>query len=1001
MTEPANRAPGRSADTSPRLDEVDAAPAGPMTAERWRSIDAVVQAALERQPADRSAFVAARCGGDMALRRDVDALLAGMRDDDFLERPAADVAAPRGALVGADTAASRGAGREPDGDAERMAALVAAALRGRYAVERELGRGGMAIVYLARDQRHGRAVAVKVLLPELAAELGAERFLREIALTASLQHPHVLPLHDSGDADGLLYYVMPYVAGESLRARLTRERQLPVDDAVRIATEIAGALVHAHRRGVVHRDVKPENVLLDADGHALVADFGIARAVEQAAGTSTLTRPGVSPGTPHYMSPEQVSAERAVDGRSDVWALGCVLYEMLAGQPPFVAATVPGILARVLADDPPPLATLRRSVPPHVAVAVHRALEKTVADRFATAAHFVAALEAGTVAPSAAPRTATTPTERRWPRAVRLTRRETALAVFAVAALGAAAWGWLRPREGLAPDVAPMRFLLELPESRQTGDVQPLALSPDGQLLAFLGGSVTRPQIHLRRIGELQSRPLAGTEGAHAPAFSPDGQWIAFLVEDKLRKVRVTGGQPVGVTDLPGLPDPPSSTMSWGDGDVIVFSTYLPGTLWAVSADGGRPRELTQHRPGARRAAGHRHPHVLPGGRAVLFTEISPENRGSVSVVDLRTGRVTRLVDDGERAVYVQGRMVFTQYDGSRLAVPFDHGRAVPTGRPVPIDIGLRYVASAAGTFAFGGRPAWPQALVLVGRDGAERPLPIMDSLQGWAPRYAPDGGRIAFTTDASTPSPQALDRWLPDLWVQRLDSSPPLRLSARRGEFPTFSPDGRRVVFSAHSSADDWDLYSQPADGSAAPEVLLARPHSQRDASWGPDGSWLVFRERVDAKPNDLMLLDLRGGGTVRPVVQSPADEMMPAVSPDGRWLAYASDASGRFEVYVRALSGAGPWQISSRGGTAPRWSPDGARLYFWHGDEFMEAVVRGAGGFELGAVRMLFRGPNYRQWQLATNYDVHPDGESFLMVRAAPADRVVIVLNALGQTR
>ena len=267
------------------------------------------------------------------------------------------------------------------------------ALRTRYTLERELGRGGMATVYLARDLRHGRAVAIKVLLPDLAAELGAERFLREIAVTAALQHPHILPLHDSGEVGGLLYYVMPYVAGESLRARLARERQLPVDEAVRLATQVADALDHAHRHGVVHRDVKPENVLLGEGGHAFVADFGIARAVQQAAG-ATLTRSGVSLGTPQYMSPEQVSAERELDARSDVWALGCVLYEMLAGQPPFVAATAQGVAARVMTEDPPPLGTVRRTVPAHVEQAVRTALEKAPADRFASAAQFASALVA-------------------------------------------------------------------------------------------------------------------------------------------------------------------------------------------------------------------------------------------------------------------------------------------------------------------------------------------------------------------------------------------------------------------------------------------------------------------------------------------------------------------------------------------------------------------------------------------------------------------------------
>src|SRR6476659_9528688 len=267
---------------------------------------------------------------------------------------------------------------------------LAAELSDRYRIERELGRGGMATVYLAEDIRHGRKVAVKVLHPELAAVLGAERFLAEIRVTAALQHPHILPLFDSGQADGQLYYVMPFVEGESLRDRLHREKQLPGDAAVRLASEVASALDYAHRHGVVHRDIKPENILLH-DGHALVADFGIALAASKASGTR-MTETGMSLGTPHYMSPEQAMGEREITARSDVYALGAVLYEMLTGEPPFTGSTAQAIVARVVTESPRPLHAQRHTIPPHVEAAVLTALEKLPADRFATAAQFADAL---------------------------------------------------------------------------------------------------------------------------------------------------------------------------------------------------------------------------------------------------------------------------------------------------------------------------------------------------------------------------------------------------------------------------------------------------------------------------------------------------------------------------------------------------------------------------------------------------------------------------------
>ena len=266
-----------------------------------------------------------------------------------------------------------------------------AALEGRYTIERELGEGGMATVYLAEDLKHSRRVALKVLKPELAAIVGAERFLTEIKTTANLQHPHILPLHDSGDADGFLYYVMPFVEGESLRERIDREKQLAVEESLEITQKVANALDYAYGHGVVHRDIKPGNILVSEQGEPLVADFGIALAVAHA-GAGRITETGLSLGTPHYMSPEQATGDRDVDPRSDVYALGCVLYEMLAGQPPFAAPTAQAVLVQILTSDAPSITMMRRTVPPNVGNALAKSLEKLPADRFASTAEFAAAL---------------------------------------------------------------------------------------------------------------------------------------------------------------------------------------------------------------------------------------------------------------------------------------------------------------------------------------------------------------------------------------------------------------------------------------------------------------------------------------------------------------------------------------------------------------------------------------------------------------------------------
>ncbi|MGH7523429.1 MAG: serine/threonine-protein kinase, partial [Gemmatimonadales bacterium] len=361
-------------------------------------------------------------------------------------------------------------------------------LADRYTIERELGQGCMATVYLAHDVKHDRDVAIKVLRPELAAVIGAERFLREIKTIATLQHPHILGLIDSGEVNGTAYYVMPYVDGESLRDRLTREKQLPIPDAVRIATEVAGALDYAHRRRVIHRDIKPENILLH-DGSALVADFGIALAVSSAGGGSRMTETGMSLGTPHYMSPEQAMGEREITARSDVYALGAMTYEMLTGDPPFTGSTVQAIVAKVMTSEPARLIPQRKHITPAVEDAVLTALEKLPADRFASAAEFAAALH-GT--------TGTRPAGRHVQPARDMRSRIpiAAIGLLTVALLLAVAMLLRRPAAS-----TPFRASLLPPHDCEFA---PLAtsnlvqISPDGTRVAFVAVCASSPSLWIR-----------------------------------------------------------------------------------------------------------------------------------------------------------------------------------------------------------------------------------------------------------------------------------------------------------------------------------------------------------------------------------------------------------------------------------------------------------------------------------------------------------------------
>src|SRR5688572_25562043 len=475
----------------------------------------------------------------------------------------------------------------------------------------------MATVYLAHDAKHDRRVAVKVLRPELAAAIGAERFLSEIRTTAGLQHPHILPLFDSGAAEGLLYYVMPFVEGETLRERLEREQQLPVADALRIATEIADALHYAHGLGVIHRDIKPENVLLRG-GHAFVTDFGIALAV-QTAGGHRITQTGLSLGTPHYMAPEQAVGERAVTLRADVYALGAITYEMLAGEPPFSGPTAQAVLARAMTDEPRSLMLLRPSVPAHVDVAVRTALAKVPADRFSSAAGFANALAEPVASLAATPARAP----------ARPIARTLIGIVLGGALLATATLGWLLGRRTAdrSSDRVPVRFSIELDSTVQR--FHNLAISPDGRVVVYAAEGSAGTQLYARHLSDLAALPLPSTENAEAPFFSPDGAWVAFYSNGALRKVRLDGGPPVLVARLP--PEAWFAGGTWGSDDTIHFATTPRGKLFRVPSDGGTPAPVAVSDTTMRLIG----PRSLPGARALLVTASPDLTAGRIAVLDI------------------------------------------------------------------------------------------------------------------------------------------------------------------------------------------------------------------------------------------------------------------------------------------------------------------------------------------------------------------------------
>ena len=493
---------------------------------------------------------------------------------------------------------------------------LATALADRYAIERELGQGGMATVYLARDLKHDRKVAIKVVRPELAAVIGADRFVREIRTIANLQHPHILGLIDSGEIDGTAYYVMPFVDGESLRDRLNREKQLPIPDAVRITTEVAGALDYAHRHGVIHRDIKPENILLH-DGSALVADFGIALAASSAG--TRMTETGMSLGTPQYMSPEQAMGEREITAASDVYALGCVAYELLTGDPPFSGSTAQAIVARVVTERPRSLITQRHTIPANVEQAVLTALEKLPADRFATAGEFAAALgNRGYTSPM----TAVSPPTRSAHSRLRDPIFVGVCAAAAIALGGAAILA--RPRA--TPVALPtIRYVLATTDSASplASFPWPAAISPDGGTIVYAAippgasGSVLSNRLYYLRTDQLEPHPIPGTDGAAEPYFSPDGQWVGFETLGKEQKVRLDGSAPITIADAGA-----QNGSDWTANNEIILGEWGPfAGLSHVSAAGGTPVALT-HVDSAKGERNHAWPVSMPDGRYCGFRDL-------------------------------------------------------------------------------------------------------------------------------------------------------------------------------------------------------------------------------------------------------------------------------------------------------------------------------------------------------------------------------------------
>lgn len=853
---------------------------------------------------------------------------------------------------------------------------------GSYHVRSWLGAGGMGEVYRAHDSKLGRDVAIKVLPPGLSDDPDRlARFEREARVLAALNHPHIAAIYGLEETDGLRALVLELVDGSTLAERL-RRGALPLAEAIDVARQIALALEAAHETGIVHRDLKPANIKLTPAGTVKVLDFGLAKTLAEARGdlsvsptvTAMGTEAGLVLGTAPYMSPEQARGQK-IDERTDIWAFGCVLYEILTGRPAFAAATLSDTVAAILQGEPD-WARLPAYTPPAMRRLLRRCLRKDVRHRWQDMGDVRIQLEDALDGGSDV-------IERRRP--WRGSLPWTFAATAALAAVGAAGAWWF-PSSGDQTSASVTRATLTLPAGQELDTLNtasPLALSPDGQRLVYVAHSGGRAQLYVRNLGAFGARPVEGTAGARYPFFSPDGQAVGFFADGQLKRVSLQGGAPVSVCDTPLI----GRGGTWGPDGTIVFDAGGTGLL-RVPAAGGTAEPVASQDPDmdARHLSW---PHFLPDGRSLLATTHHPET--ALVALSLETGRWHRL-GRGFQANYLpSGHLLFHAphvREGELQVVPFDASRLEITGTPRAVLDGVFRSANAGGAYFAASRSgtlvfspgSHARTLVQVERNGRRRPL--LDERRGFRhPQVSPDGRHVAVTVD---PRPSQI--WIYDL-VRK--SGVPLA-TGPHSLGPVWTTDGRRVVYTSTGG-----LHWRAADGSDAAEILLPSNRLRYAASWTGDGRVLVFDDDHPTTHSDIWTVEI--GNEPRRLIVTAANEKDARLSPDGRWLTYASDETGRFEIYVRPFPNVddAKWTISTAGGVSPVWSPDGRELYYRSGNAMMAVSVLQQGSlFSAGSPEPLFTGPFETG---SPQFDVAPDG-SFVMVEADPDARptqIHLVLN------
>jgi len=883
-------------------------------------------------------------------------------------------------------------------------ALSSGTRLGPYEILAPLGAGGMGEVYRARDTRLERTVAIKILPAQFSSDpIRKQRFEREAKTISSLNHPHICVLYDVGNQDGTQFLVMECVEGETLAARLEKGR-LPLEQVLKYGTQIADALDKAHRHGVVHRDLKPGNIMLTASGAKLL-DFGLAKAAPPLAAGATLTaaatrttpvtQQGTVVGTFQYMSPEQVEG-KDVDARSDIFSFGSVLYEMVTGRRAFPGKSQISVASAILEKDPKPISTLQPLTPPALDRAIRVCLAKDPEDRWQTARDLLLDLkwiaEAGSQAGIPAPVVA----RRKY-------RERIAWGIAAVGIVAAVIFAFAYFR-GASTDVRSIRSSI-LPPDKATfeivgGSAGPVAVSPDGRRLAFRARDASgKSLLWVRPLDGAMPQPLAGTEGASFPFWSPDSRSIGFFADGKLKKIAASGGPPQTLCEAS---DGRGGT--WNRDEIIVFSPAPVSPLYRVSASGGAATSVTQLDQ-SRRETTHRWPHFLPDGRHFLYFVRNtlpggPSDQIGLYVGSLDSNEQKLLLRAGSNAVYAPPGYLLFWRDQSLMAQPFDAKRLKLIGDAFPVAEQVQYLGgmgyavfsvSDNGILAYqAGAGQGDTQLLWFDANGKQLGQVGSPGFHGTV-RLSPDGQRLAeFAVDGANM----------DIWVHELARGVRTRFTFDPSFdwYPVWSPDGTRIAFASNRKGQ-YNLYVKDSAGAGAEELVFESEADKRPTDWSRDGRFIAFGSS-DAKGStgwDIWGLPLFGDRKPFPFLQTQFDEGAAVFSPDGRWLAYQSNESGNVEVYLAPFPGPGAkWQVSNGGGRLPAWRRDGKGLFYLTTDNrLMAAEVTPKGSsVQVGIPRMLFQTRPASAPPFGRLYDVSQDGKRFLVATTAEGTSAPLTL-------